>query len=160
LELVASTGLGVKEAINLTWDDVTDYYVFRPTADDNRPRRGLPAYPLTPQARALLDDLIERPRKPGVVHVLVDSKGAPWGRAWISEHFKIVRDAAQIECTDFSADEPIARKKDIKDLSKTWAIRAMKAGATDDDIIMLRRWKADDVAELRLLAEFSGSSRS
>jgi isopentenyl diphosphate isomerase/L-lactate dehydrogenase-like FMN-dependent dehydrogenase len=90
----------------------------------------------------------------------VDSKGAPWGRAWISEHFKIVRDAAQIQCTDFSGDQPIARKKDIKDLSKTWAIRAMKAGATDDDIIMLRRWKADDVAELRLLAEFSGSSRS
>lgn len=149
LDLLASTGLGLKECISLTCDDVTEYYVFRPTADDERPRRGLPAYPLTVQARALLDELMARPRKPGVDHILVDGNGAPWGRTWVTGRFKAIRDAARIE--NVSVDEPIARKKDLKDLSKTWAIRAMQAGATDDDIIKIRRWKHDDVAELRML---------
>ena len=113
----------------------------------------MPAYPLTTEARALLDKFEVRPRQWGVKHILVDSNGAPWGRASVLGKAKKIRDAAQIVHVDLANDAAVTRKKDIKDLTKTWAIRAMRAGATDDDIIMLRRWKRDDVADLRLLAE-------
>lgn len=148
-ELLALTGLGVEEAIRLRFDDVGEHVIYRPLKEKDRKRRGLPAYPLLLEAKDFIETLRRRRRRWQAETVLIDGNGASWGRAWILKQVKIIRDAAEIVHVDWTEGEAVTSPKNVKDLSKTWAVKAMRSGATDDDIITLTRWKRKNVAKLR-----------
>ena len=152
IDLMALTGLGVEEAIRLRFDDVTDLIVYRPVIEEARPRRGLPAYPLLLEAKDFIENLKRRRRHFLTDTVLVDANGASWGRTWVQLQVKNVRDAAKIDHVDWTTGEAVVSPKHVKDLRKTWAVKAMRSGATDDDIATLTRWKPSDIAKLRTLA--------
>jgi integrase len=153
VELMALTGLGGQEAIDLRFSDVTEHIVYRPLLEKGRERRGLPAYPLLLEAKDFISNLRRRPRHTNSDTVLVDANCAPWGRAWVLGHVKAISEQAQIVDVELTSGETEATLKTPKALAKTWAIKAMRSGATDDDIVTLRRWHRSDVAALRVYAD-------
>jgi integrase len=112
IRLAAKTGLRRADLIGLTWAEVELLRVKRVTLKSGR-RRKRAMIPVTPDLRALLDELATRPRRSDVNTVLVNSRGKSWSGDGFGHRFNEVRDdldirtAASRTCT--MCAEPMRR---------------------------------------------------
>jgi hypothetical protein len=150
VELMSLTGLHIGLATKVCFGHVLEVSIERPFDEDET--RGLPELPLLPEAKDFIEELRKRDRKPAIEEILVTKRGRPWGISNLSNFILRITDAAGINHVDESFDPPVITKKTSKDLPKTWAIKLMRKGRSDDDIHSLTRWHRDDIRDLRLLA--------
>jgi hypothetical protein len=146
VEFMAWTGLFPDQARHCLPSHVLDTSLERGTA------RGLPENPMLPGARAFIRQLEGRRRQPGVHNLLVTAKGKAWGRSNMHRVMKKVHDAAGIKHVSYFDGHPVVTEITAMDLRKTWAIRLMRNGYSNEDIIFLTRWHEDAVRDLRNLA--------
>jgi integrase len=99
MRLASLTGLRRADLVGLTWDEIEPLRIKRVTLKSGR-RRKRAMIPVTPDLRALLDELTTRPRQPGVKTVVVNRRGASWTGDGFSHRFNDVRDALDIRHTD------------------------------------------------------------
>jgi integrase len=141
MRLAAKTGLRRADLIGLTWAEVELLRVKRVTLKSGR-RRKRAMIPVTPDLRALLDELSTRPRRSSVNTVLVNSRGKSWSGDGFGHRFNEVRDDLDIRHTD-------GRLKHLHDVRGTYATRLVRLGLSDQNIGDIMGWSAQQVGEIR-----------
>jgi len=105
-------------------------------------RRKRAIVPVTPELRALLDQLRARARAAGVETVLVNSRGQSWSEDGFSHRINVVRDALDNRHTD-------GRRKHLHDVRGTYATRLVRLGLSDQEVGDIMGWNAQQVSEIR-----------
>jgi integrase len=141
MRLASLTGLRRADLVGLTWDEIEPLRIKRVTLKSGR-RRKRAMIPVTPDLRALLDELATRPRQPGLDTVLVNRRGASWTGDGFSHRFNDVRDALDIRHTD-------GRLKHLHDVRGTYATKLVRLGLSDQDIGDIMGWSSQQVCEIR-----------
>jgi integrase len=141
MRLAAKTGLRRADLIGLTWAEVELLRVKRVTLKSGR-RRKRAMIPVTPDLRALLDELATRPRRSDENTVLVNSRGKSWSGDGFGHRFNEVRDDLDIRHTD-------GRLKHLHDVRGTYATRLVRLGLSDQNIGDIMGWSAQQVGEIR-----------
>jgi integrase len=148
VELIATTGLRISDAIKLKYSQVQEFATVCPRLVTKTRMATFKALPLLPEAKRL----IERLRAKSLLEddlVLLKACGRPWGRASVFAYLKACRDKAGITYEHDDDGLVITKPKQLQALRKTYAVKLMKAGLSDSDIISLMNWSHLEVANLR-----------
>jgi integrase len=142
LRLAALTGLRREDLVAATFDHVGDKVLSLTAAKRSRGRRRRVFVPVTPELRALVEELRGRPRKEGVSALLVNSRGEAWSEDGFGGSFNRIRDAADIRHSD-------GRKKHLHDVRGTFATKLILRGETDKDVAEIMAWSPERVGNIR-----------
>jgi integrase len=148
VELIATTGLRISDAITLKYSQVQEFVIVCPRLVTNSRKPAFKALPLLPEAKRLL----KRLRAQSLLEddfVLLKACGRPWGRASVFRYLKACRDKAGITHEHDDDGHVVTKPKQLQALRKTFAVKLMKAGLSDSDIISLMNWSHLEVANLR-----------
>lgn len=128
LRLACYTGLRRADLIALTWADVGDKMIVKPTSKS----RGavIATIPITDEADALLKEIGR-----GKGHVLLNSRGEPWTGDGLENRIWKAKTAAGV-------------KKRLHDARGTFATRLRTAGLTKDQIAAVMGWEGDRVERI------------
>lgn len=154
LRLAAATGLRRGDLVTLTWDQIGEFAVVKTALKKSRGKRRRVTIPQTPQLQALLAELRNRHRRPGVDTVLVNSLGKPWTDASFGGSFGRIRDAAGIV---HMAEEMVGGKlvelpkpKHLHDVRGTFCTMLLTEWElTDDEAAGIMGWSPGRVAHIR-----------
>jgi integrase len=146
LRLAAATGLRRADLVALKWSEIGEFAIVRRALKKSKGKRRKATMPIIPELAALLHELRDRPRKPGVETVLVNSYGEPWSGDGYGGSFNRVRDAAGIVHRE-EGEEP--RAKHLHDVRGTYATKLMLAKLTDTEIADIMAWSVDRIAQIR-----------
>ncbi|RYG55737.1 MAG: hypothetical protein EON56_05205 [Alphaproteobacteria bacterium] len=148
VELIAATGLPISDAIELKSSQVQSFSIVCPRLVTKSRKATFKALPLLPEAKRL----IKRLRAKSLLKedfVLLKACGRPWGRASLFAYLKACRDKAGITHEHDDDGLVVTKPKQLQALRKTYAVKLMKAGLSDSDIISLMNWSHLEVANLR-----------
>lgn len=158
IDLAVLTGLRRADLVGLRWDEVGDLAIHRTAAKRSRGKRYTVSLPMLPELDLLLGALRERPRKPNVETVLVNSFGKPWTGDGLASSFhdarKRANDGAGIWHTerDPITGEEQRTPKRLHDLRGTFATRIMtqtKATLTNSEVAGIMGWSVEQVDQIR-----------
>lgn len=158
LRLAALTGFRRADLVALRWDEIGDFAITRRASKRSRGKRYMARAPVTPQLRALLDDLRTRYRRVGVETVLVNSHGKKWSGDGLNSSFDDAREKANGNTgiwhverdPDTGEEERIAKR--IHDFRGTFATILLTLPGkrlSDDEVADLMAWDAKNVGEIR-----------
>lgn len=147
LRLAALTGLRRQDLVTLTWANIEEFALVKKALKSSRRKRRYATVPRVPELNALLDELRDRPRKPDVETVLVNSYGRAWTGDGFGGSFNRIRDLAGIVHADRETGE--VRKKHLHDVRGTFATRLILAGLTDQETAEAMAWSPEQVATIR-----------
>jgi hypothetical protein len=152
---LAFTGLALTPALNLQLSAIEDHAIIKPPSTFRGRPRLKDCLPRLPEAAPFLKELQLRWRQPGVSHVLVDGNGKAWVRGTLWLGVNTVTKAANIIHVDPLTGE--GRLKRLQDLKRTYALKLMKAGATDCQVASVMTWTPKAVRLLRTLGANAGT---
>lgn len=132
LRLACYTGLRRADLIALTWDDVGDTVIVKPTSKSRGAK--IATVPLTNDAKAVLAEL-----KRGKGHVLLNTRGDAWSEDGLENRIIKAKKAAGVN-------------KRLHDARGTFCTRLRLAGLTKDEIASVMGWDGDKVE--RILARY------
>ncbi|MEW5685665.1 MAG: tyrosine-type recombinase/integrase [Pseudomonadota bacterium] len=137
--LAATTGMRRGDLIDLTWSEVSEFYIDRPANKSTTGRRLL--VPLTAEARALLAEIrkANKAQKVPSTYVLFHSKGGQWqkdglGATWNRAVKKALGDDAD---------------KHFHDLRGSAVTAFCKVPLTDEEIADIMAWEPERVRAIR-----------
>jgi integrase len=158
IDLAVLTGLRRADLVALRWDEVGDLDIHRTAAKRSRRKRYTVSLPRLPELNKLLDALRERPRKPNVETVLVNSFGKSWTGDGLASSFHDARqranDGAGIWHTerDPITGEEKRTPKRLHDLRGTFATRIMTQSEeilTNTEVAERMGWSPQQVDQIR-----------
>lgn len=148
LLLAAATGLRREDLVTLTDAQVAEFAIVKRARKSSRGRRRFATIPRIPELDELLDKLKSRPRRPGVVTVLVDNDGCSWTPDRLTKAIAKVRDALGIVHID--QESSVVRKKHLHDARGTYATRLMlQTDLNDIEIADIMAWSQNEVGRIR-----------
>lgn len=158
IDLAVLTGLRRADLVALRWDEVGDLAIHRTAAKRSRGKRYTVSLPRLPELDLLLDALRERPRRPNVETVLVNSFGKPWTGDGLASTFhdarKRANDGAGIwhsERDPITGEEKRTEKR-LHDLRGTYATRIMTQAEeilTNAEVADRMGWSPQQVDQIR-----------
>lgn len=158
IDLAVLTGLRRADLVALRWDEVGDLGIHRTAAKRSRGKRYTVSLPRLPELDLLLDALRERPRKPNVETVLVNSFGKPWTGDGLASSFHDARKRANggkgiwhSERDPVTGEENRTPKR-LHDLRGTFATRIMtqaEAILTNAEVADRMGWSPQQVDQIR-----------
>ncbi len=158
IDLAVLTGLRRADLVALRWDEVGDIAIHRTAAKRSRGKRYTVTLPRLPELNKLLDALRERPRKPNVETVLVNSFGKSWTGDGLASSFHDARrranDGAGIWHTerDPITGEEKRTPKRLHDLRGTFATHIMTQAEevlTNTEVADRMGWSPQQVDQIR-----------
>ncbi len=137
--LAACTGMRRGDLIDLTWSEVSDFYIDRPANKSTTGRRLL--VPLTADARQLLADIkaANKASKMPSTYVLTHSKGGSWQKDGLGATWNRAVKKALGENAD----------KHFHDLRGTAVTAFCRVPLTDEEIADIMAWEPDRVRAIR-----------
>lgn len=158
VDLAVLTGLRRADLVALRWDEVGDLAIHRTAAKRSRGKRYTVSLPRLPELGLLLDALRERPRKPNVETVLVNSFGKPWTGDGLASSFHDARKRANNGAGIWHSErDPITGEgqrtpKRLHDLRGTFATRIMTKATpslTNSEVAGIMGWSVEQVDQIR-----------
>jgi integrase len=148
LRLAALTGLRRQDLVTVTWAHVGEFAIVKKALKQSAGKRQTATMPRIPALDALLADLRQRHRKPGVETLLINSYGEPWTGDGLSHAFNRIRDAAKVVHVD--SDTGKVSKKHLHDVRGTFCTRLLvEGGLSDQEAAGIMGWAVDRVASIR-----------
>lgn len=128
LKLACYTGLRRADLIALTWSDVGDKVIVKPTSKSRG--AAIATIPITDEAQAVLDEIGR-----GDGHVLLNSRGDAWTGDGLENRIWKTKQASGV-------------KKRLHDARGTFATRLRIAGLTKDQIAAVMGWEGERVERI------------
>lgn len=135
VKLDAVTGLRREDLAWLTWASVREFTVVKEAAKRSGGRRRFATIPRIPALDAVLADLRNRHRGPGVETILVTRAGQPWNLDTLTKEVTRIAEKAGIVHVDVpeKGKPPRARRKHLHDIRGTFATRLMTTTDLTDE---------------------------
>lgn len=158
IDLAVLTGLRRADLVALRWDEVGDVGIRRTAAKRSRGKRFTVSLPRLQELDQLLDALRERPRRPNVETVLVNSFGKSWTGDGLNSSFHDARKRANngagiwhTERDPITGEERRIQKR-LHDLRGTFATRIVahaNANLTNNEVAERMGWSPQHVDQIR-----------
>jgi hypothetical protein len=147
--LATLTGFRRADLAGVLLDEVTDHAIVRTALKKSRGRRRRAVVPLLPETSALIEELRQLPRAPGVRNLLVNSRGRAWTPGSLGAAFNEIRDEAVIVHPGNAELGELDRPKHLHDCRGTFVTKLCRAGLTDREIADIVAWSPANVATIR-----------
>lgn len=154
VKLAAVTGLRREDLAWLTWAGVREFTLVKEAAKRSAGKRRFATIPRIPELDAVLADLRDRRRMPGVDTVLVTGAGQPWNLDTLSKEVTRIAKKAGIAHVDTPkpGQPPRIRGKHLHDIRGTFATRLMTTtDLIDEEIADIMGWSPEEVRRIRTI---------
>ncbi|MBY9062632.1 hypothetical protein K7957_06780 [Sphingomonas yunnanensis] len=154
ISLDAATGLRRDDLAWLTWASVREFTLVKETAKRSGGKRRFATIPRIPALDAVLADLRNRHRDPGVETISVTRSRQPWNLDTLThEVTRIVEKAGVVHIDVPEKDKPPrTRRKHLHDVRGTFVTRLMTTtDLTDEEIADIMAWSPADVRRIRTI---------
>lgn len=154
VKLDAVTGLRREDLVWLTWASVREFTLVKGAAKRSGGKRRFATIPRIPALDAVLSDLRDRHRGPGVETILVTRAGLPWNLDTLTHEVTRIAKKAGIVHVDVPEKDkpPRTRRKHLHDVRGTFVTRLMTTtDLTDEEIADIMGWSPADIRRIRTI---------